>query len=1010
MSDEHISQNINQKSIQMPSNYWSASCTVLTYDKRIGKRYLYENSKVKSVTGGNGFEGSFVTRAFTSMEQLCAVQDALNLHQCLIAGTSTVDAECGRLGNWEDRCHERTKEWFPEPFDCALVTIDIDREGAPASIQQRVTTAKGVAELLFDVVPEARCAALLVRPSSSNGVLLSDGRPLKPGGWHAHLIAPPDKRVQVLERIYAAFARAGFAWIIVSAAPGLLKRNPVDLALRSSNQPIFSAPPIVEAPLRLERPTAFVQEGCVFDPNWLTSEGPEDVYEIYEALKKVPDIHAELDAAIKAKAEALVPVDNPNRKQTVAEQVLKLQRQATAYGRGYLGPDFRITLENGMTVTVAEVLQNLQRYHLERTLTPGEEEYRDGAQTGIIYTDRLTAVLHTQAHGGTTYTLLPFDSEQLTLRQLSKPAPVSDPLPPEEVEQQLRNVIRLWPDTVRTMGLKATQGIGKTDAVLRLMAERVGLQFLFLAANLRQCQQVYDDYCALAGSKGVALCRGRGAPDPDVKGRTMCTEPLRCERALAIKRDVNLSVAACVGCPSYDTCGYQKQAARFREQRTAPHIIFAAHDYAHYPLPGGWEPDAVIIDEMLRTCSVDEETSTPAEEISLNEWRDPASALVAHNLAAEHLNRTELTAIKAYRLRGEVLEAMAEQKVYYLLNEKWIAPRFRPFVHSQKPLLVIDGTLRKDLLEIQTGRKFDVYEINAERNLILIQALGNEAGSRAAKTAFVKNEVVKTYLASLPAGRCLFTYKPVRKLLGKGEEESCGHFGGDIRGSNAFKNFKSALIYGRLQLPEAVAVGRARVLAEASNLPPPNGVMEWVEHTVTDKRGVKLSTKYLRHTDLLVQSIIEAEREDEIEQSIDRLRLVWHKGEPKVVIVVNNLPLTLQPDYVLDWADVRDGRAASPAMHATLTGLVPGSPHQGPTLRPDIWRSKTTAENHFAAQLKPNWKDWFERLLVVSHKEGVQRRRAVEAYYRPADCAYTKEYLKLVALLNSLRYASGEPH
>jgi hypothetical protein len=732
----------------------------------------------------------------------------------------------------------------------------------------------------------------------------------------------------------------------------------------------------------------------------LPDEGPEDVKDIYDALKQTPEVQAKLYAAIGTKAEASVPTNNPNRKQAVMEQVLKLQRQATDYGRGYLGPDFRITLENGIVVTVAEVLQNQQRYHLNKTLTPGEDEYRDGAQTGIIYTDKQTAVLHTQAHGGTTYTLLPFDSEQLTQRQLGKPVPVSDPLPPEEADQQLRNVISQWPNKVRTMGIKATQGIGKTDAVLRLMVERAGLRFLFLAANLQQCQQVYDDYCALASEKGVALCRGRGAPDPDAKGNAMCTEPLRCERELAIKRDVNLSVAACVGCPSYNTCGYQKQATRFRAELTAPHIVFAAHDYAHYALPGGWEPDAVIVDEKLRTSSVDEEASTPALGITLNEIQDPTGALVAHVHAAEHLSRADPKAIKAHRLRGEVLEAMAECKVYYQLNNMWVAPRFRPFVHTEKPLLVIDGTLRKDLLEIQTGLKFEVYEIEAKRNLILIQALGNDAGSRAAKIAFEKNEVVKSYLTSQPPGRCLFTYKVVRGLLEKTEDETCGHFGGDIRGSNAYKNFKSALIYGRLQIPEAVAVGRARVLAEASDLPPPTGVMEWVEHTVTDKRGVELTAKYLRHTDPLVQSIIEAEREDEIEQAIDRLRLVWHKGEPKVVLVVNNLPLTVQPDYVLDWADVRDGRAAPPAMHATLTGLVPGSPHQGPTLRPDIWRSKTTADNHMTAQLKPNWKDWFRCLLVMPYKEGMQRRRAIEAYYRPADCAYTKDYLKLIAWLN----------
>ncbi len=121
-----------------------------------------------------------------------------------------------------------------------------------------------------------------------------------------------------------------------------------------------------------------------------------------------------------------------------------------------------------------------------------------------------------------------------------------------------------------------------------------------------------------------------------------------------------------------------------------------------------------------------------------------------------------------------------------------------------------------------------------------------------------------------------------------------------------------------------------------------------------------------------------------------------------MVVVVNNLPPTIQPDYVLDWADVREGRATASAMHATLTGLIPGSPEQGPSLRPDLWSSKNTARNHMNAQLKPNWKDWFKRLRVLRKGTG-KRRQAVDAYYRPADCVWTAEYLRLLKKLPQVK-------
>ncbi len=101
------------------------------------------------------------------------------------------------------------------------------------------------------------------------------------------------------------------------------------------------------------------------------------------------------------------------------------------------------------------------------------------------------------------------------------------------------------------------------------MAEESELRFLFLSANLEQCQQVYDEYCALYGGEDAALCRGRGAPDPNTEGAQMCTQPLRCEEALAWGA-TRLSLSACRNCPHFDSCGYQKQVKRFGRKKTAP--------------------------------------------------------------------------------------------------------------------------------------------------------------------------------------------------------------------------------------------------------------------------------------------------------------------------------------------------------------------------------------------------------------------------------------------------------
>lgn len=477
---------------------WKLELTELTYSTEIGKIYRIENNAVVSKTNGNGFNGTFRTLGFSSFAGLCALQNGLAPHQCLIAGTSTVDAEYGSLGPYLERCHERTKEWFPEPYCHALITCDIDRGGAPPALQAYMGRAEDVAALFCELVPELRRAALLVRPSSSNGVCYADGGPANAGGWHVHMVAPPGKRVEFMERLYAAFVWAGFGWILVSkpnertGIPSLLKRNPVDTALLIPNQPIYSGPPRVEVPLVLKRPACFIQEGCAVDPDWLPDHGRKDVEHLYDEMKQTPDVQAEIEAAVAHVAERRVPHGVADRERAFAEAVVQVRKQLENARRGVLGPEVEIHLHRGPVVTVAQILAEPKRYDRSLTLTPGEPEYRDYSQTGIIYAGEKGVKLHTQAHGGITYTLLGFDPDKLIAKLTRELDPPTCPLPPEEAKRRLRAALALWPRQEPSLAVKATQGLGKTEEVLARMGEEPELRFLFLAANLKQCQQAYD--------------------------------------------------------------------------------------------------------------------------------------------------------------------------------------------------------------------------------------------------------------------------------------------------------------------------------------------------------------------------------------------------------------------------------------------------------------------------------------------------------------------------------------
>jgi hypothetical protein len=983
MSEKFNNQEPGHNNIQWLPKDWSASFTVLTYTKRIGKRYFCENDKAHSVIGSNGFEGHFATRTIASMAELSAMQETLSVHQCLIAGTSTVDDAYGKLGYWRDRCHERTKAWFTEPFDCAVVTIDIDREGAPAAIQERLTTSEGVAELLVEVVPEMRSAALLVRPSSSNGVLLPNGDPVKPGGWHGHLISPPGQRVEVLHRLYAAFARAGLAWILISSVPSLLKRNIVDSALFVPNQPIFSAAPDVSAPLVLARPVSFAQEGCSFDPEWLPDEGPKDVKHIYDSLRQTPVVQAALNEAIITKAEASAPRNSPERTQAVLEQIVKLRRQAVDFERGSLGPNFRIKLESGATVTVAEVLENRDRYHLAKTLTPGEEEYRDGAQTGIIYTDQPKAVLHTQAHGGTTYALLPCVPESLLAKIAPKPAPV---LTPPEATARLNAELDLWLSGSRRMAIRATMGLGKTRAVVKRLAHDKTWSFLYLVPTTELAVQAFDAY-GEEGGADATVWRGRSAKDPDSPDLQMCLDLNRVERALAHQKtgQENIFRVACIGCSSADRCGYMKQRRRLETE--PPRVMFATHDFAHLSFPTGWVPGAVVIDEALRTGGIDMGMASP--NIPLDAMFSPGATkqrLDEHkrSMPDQPFGAAE---VKRHRLRGEVLEALAEGHRYYCYKGQVVVPRVRPYIYPDTPLLLLDGTFRPELAELYFGGFDRVVEINAQRNVEIIHICGTAATKYSMNKDMAFNCYMKTAVdRALENGWMVASYKSVMYAWGLEDHPRCVWFG-NTRGVDHLKDCPGGLVIGRNYPPVHILENIAQVLGDHHGFE-----VTHVGHRPEAEVAIRGHlVKVPTHMDPIVRALLESAREDELMQAVDRLRLVWHEGPPKPLVIVNEIPVPdMTPHSVVEWKNFKNGRLWDRLTHAILTGVIPNSPHQAVRLRPEVWSSRTTAERDYAALTAkyPKWRD----TVVESEFKPVNGRRKFKILNLPVGYSGATEY------------------
>ena len=81
-----------------------------------------------------------------------------------------------------------------------------------------------------------------------------------------------------------------------------------------------------------------------------------------------------------------------------------MQAARSALGGVLLG-DFTITMENGIEVTIGQILDDKERYHGAICRDPLEPDYLHGKAVGKLYLFGASPTLHSFAHGGSTYRL-----------------------------------------------------------------------------------------------------------------------------------------------------------------------------------------------------------------------------------------------------------------------------------------------------------------------------------------------------------------------------------------------------------------------------------------------------------------------------------------------------------------------------------------------------------------------------------------------------------------------------
>lgn len=265
---------------------------------------------------------------------------------------------------------------------------------------------------LVEAVPALAPIRWLVLPSSSSYIKrTSTGETLHSlRGFHAYALIEARCIPEFGSYLRDALAAIGDVRFEVSAAGALLERYCVDFAVHQPERIDFAAAPVVGPGLeRFGREPKYVG-------------GDVDVID-FDALPRLTVTQLEAaqqncEAAKKAKADEARTV----REARIADEVKRLlsaedgltpevamNRGRAMFERDELHGDAElVVIEDGRHVrlTVREALADRARWNGKLTLDPLEPDYRNHKVVGILYLgEGHPPLLHSQAHGGRTFTL-----------------------------------------------------------------------------------------------------------------------------------------------------------------------------------------------------------------------------------------------------------------------------------------------------------------------------------------------------------------------------------------------------------------------------------------------------------------------------------------------------------------------------------------------------------------------------------------------------------------------------
>lgn len=362
-------------------------------------------------TSANMYEGTHEHVTIESAADFAAVLQGLTHKQALIYGIAPAERpKILSTKGWNEAGQPtdtitRTNKWFEWPPGAGVMVLDFDYHNVDRTKKETIAIIK-------DVLPDLESTSYVWWCSSSSFIYNGDKEINGLRGQRLYIFVK--NAADIARAGKALFARlwlAGHGHMEISKTGSFLTRGIIDDSVWQTSRLDFAAGANCASPLTQERPAPGANEGGLLDTQLalpdLTGTERVTVEALQREAKQQMQPEADLERQLYIEGRATADLAAKGITEPTDEDLDDAKQAINrALKTDTLTGDFVLTLDDGETITVGEVLDDPAKYHRTVTKDPLEPDYDGGRTVGIVYLFNGRPTLYSHAHGGKSYKLI----------------------------------------------------------------------------------------------------------------------------------------------------------------------------------------------------------------------------------------------------------------------------------------------------------------------------------------------------------------------------------------------------------------------------------------------------------------------------------------------------------------------------------------------------------------------------------------------------------------------------